>query len=107
VSAHKAEETARVKGRPGRIRAATIDNAGQSASQVRVLQRSVSVGPVVVSDITFLTDLTVDCDDVGAGFYVHLPPEAREVLPALATEAFARHAELVHGTAAPAKSGAL
>jgi AraC-like DNA-binding protein len=63
--------------RPGRIRAATIDNAGQSAAQVRVLQRSVSVGPVVVSDITFLTDMAVDCDDVGAGFYVHLPVSGR------------------------------
>jgi hypothetical protein len=37
----------------------------------------------------------------------HLPPEAREVLPGLAAAAFARHAELVHGTPAPAKGGAL
>lgn len=36
-----------------------------------------------------------------------MPPEVRGVLPGLAAEAFARHAELVHGTAAPAKSGAL
>jgi hemerythrin-like domain-containing protein len=37
----------------------------------------------------------------------HMPPDVRQVLPVLAAEAFARHAELVHGTAAPAKSGAL
>jgi hemerythrin-like domain-containing protein len=37
----------------------------------------------------------------------HMPPEVAAVLPGLATDAFARHAELVHGTAAPAKSGDL
>lgn len=60
-------------GRLGRIRAATIDSVGQASAQVQVLQRSVSVGPVTVSDITFLTDVVVECDDVGAGYYVHLP----------------------------------
>jgi AraC-like DNA-binding protein len=66
-------------GRSGRIRAATIDTAGQASAQaqVQVLQRSVSVGPVAVSDITFLTDVTVECDDVGAGYYVHLPVSGR------------------------------
>ena len=66
-----------VKRRPGWIHTATIDGTGQAAAQVRVLQRSVGVGPVVVSDITFLTDLAVDCDAVGAGFYVHLPITGR------------------------------
>lgn len=37
----------------------------------------------------------------------HMPPEVAAVLPGLAAGAFARHAELVHGTAAPAKSGDL
>jgi len=31
----------------------------------------------VVSDITFLTDMAVDCDAVGTGFYVHLPVSGR------------------------------
>jgi AraC-like DNA-binding protein len=66
-----------MKERPGRIRAATIDTVGQSSAEVRVLQRNVSVGPVAVSDITFLTDLVVECDDVGSGYYVHLPTAGR------------------------------
>lgn len=37
----------------------------------------------------------------------HMPPEVAAVLPGLAADAFARHAELVHGTPAPAKSGDL
>jgi hypothetical protein len=37
----------------------------------------------------------------------HMPPEVAAVMPGLAAGAFARHAELVHGTAAPAKSGDL
>lgn len=36
-----------------------------------------SVGSVVISDITFLRELTVDCDDVGPGYYVHLPLSGR------------------------------
>jgi hypothetical protein len=66
-----------MKERPGRIRAATIDTVRQASAQVRVLQRNVSVGPVAVSDITFLTDTVVECDDVGAGYYVHLPIAGR------------------------------
>lgn len=66
-----------MKERPGRIRAATIDTVGQSSAEVRVLQRNVSVGPVAVSDITFLTDMVVECDDVGSGYYVHLPIAGR------------------------------
>jgi AraC-like DNA-binding protein len=63
--------------RPSRICAATIDTVGLSSAQARVLQRSVSVGPVAISDITFLTDVVVECDDVGAGYYVHLPVSGR------------------------------
>lgn len=63
--------------RPGRIHAATIDTTGQSASQARVHQRTVDIGPVQVSDITFQTDMTVDCDDVGTGYYVNLPVVGR------------------------------
>jgi AraC-like DNA-binding protein len=66
-----------MKERPRPIRAATIDTVGQSPAQARVLQRHVSVGPVVVSDITFQTDTVVECDDVGAGYYVHLPVSGR------------------------------
>src|ERR1700722_7592978 len=66
-----------MKERPGRIRAATIDTVRQSSAHVRVLQRNVSVGPVAVSDITFLTDTVVECDDVGSGYYAHLPISGR------------------------------
>jgi AraC-like DNA-binding protein len=66
-----------MNGRPGRIHAATIDTAGQSAWQVRVRQRTVDVGPVQISDITFQTDMVVDCDDVGTGYYVNLPVVGR------------------------------
>jgi AraC-like DNA-binding protein len=66
-----------MKERPHPIRAATIDTVGQSPAQARVLQRHVSVGPVVVSDITFQADMVVECDDVGAGYYVHLPISGR------------------------------
>jgi AraC-like DNA-binding protein len=67
-----------MKERPRPIRAATIDTVRQSPAGGRqVLQRHVSVGPVVVSDITFQTDTVVECDDVGAGYYVHLPISGR------------------------------
>jgi AraC-like DNA-binding protein len=66
-----------MNGRQGRIHAATIDTAGQSTSQVRVRQRTVDVGPVQISDITFPTDMVVDCDDVGTGYYVNLPVVGR------------------------------
>jgi AraC-like DNA-binding protein len=42
-----------------------------------VLQRSVSFGPVQISDIVFQADLAVDCDDVGIDYYVHLPITGR------------------------------
>ena len=53
-----------MKERPRPIRAATIDTVRHSPAQVQVqvLQRHVSVGPVVVSDVTFRTDLVVECD---------------------------------------------
>jgi hemerythrin-like domain-containing protein len=37
----------------------------------------------------------------------HMPPEVAAVMPGLAADAFARHAEFVHGTVSPAKSGDL
>jgi AraC-like DNA-binding protein len=63
--------------RTSRIRAASIDTVGQSSALVPVLQRSVSVGAVAVSDITFRSDMVVECDEVGAGYYVHLPISGR------------------------------
>ena len=63
--------------RTSRIRAASIDTVGQLSAQVPVLQRSVSVGAVAVSDITFRSDMVVECDEVGAGYYVHLPIAGR------------------------------
>jgi hypothetical protein len=36
-----------------------------------------------------------------------MPPEVRPVMAGLAADAFARHAELVYGTPAPAKSSEL
>jgi AraC-like DNA-binding protein len=68
-----------MKERPRPIRSATIDTVRHSPAQVQVqvLQRHVSVGPVVVSDVTFRTDMVVECDDVGAGYYVHLPISGR------------------------------
>jgi len=64
-------------GRPWRIRAASIDTVGQSATTDRARQRTVDVGPVKVSDITVVPDLVVDCDEVGTGYYVHLPVVGR------------------------------
>jgi AraC-like DNA-binding protein len=66
-----------MKERTSRIRAASIDTVGQSSALVPVLQRSVSVGAVAVSDITFRSDMVVECDEVGAGYYVHLPISGR------------------------------
>jgi AraC-like DNA-binding protein len=66
-----------MKERTSRIRAASIDTVGQLSAQVPVLQRSVSVGAVAVSDITFRSDMVVECDEVGAGYYVHLPISGR------------------------------
>jgi hypothetical protein len=36
-----------------------------------------------------------------------MPPDIRTVLPALAGDAFAQHAAVVHGTATPARSNEL
>ncbi len=66
-----------MKGRPGRIRAASIDSTRESSAQVQVIDRYVSVGPVTVGDTTIQTDLAVECDAVGAGYYVHLPVAGR------------------------------
>jgi hemerythrin-like domain-containing protein len=45
--------------------------------------------------------------EVVAASIEQMPAEIRPVMAGLAAAAFARHAELVHGTPAPAKSGAL
>ena len=45
--------------------------------------------------------------EVVAASIEQMPAEIRPVMAGLAAAAFARHAELVHGTAAPAKSGDL
>lgn len=45
--------------------------------------------------------------DVVREIIEHMPPEVRPVIAGLATEAFARHSELVHGTPTPAKIGTL
>jgi AraC-like DNA-binding protein len=66
-----------VAGKPQHIRAATIDTTGQSCGGGAEVWRHVSVGSVAISDITFRTDLTVDCDDVGSGYYVNLPLTGR------------------------------
>jgi AraC-like DNA-binding protein len=66
-----------VAGRPVRICAATIDTTGQPARRVAQVRRQVSVGPVTISDITFLADLNAHWDDVGSGYYVHLPLSGR------------------------------
>jgi AraC-like DNA-binding protein len=71
------EETAGMKGRPGRIRAASIDSTRESSAQVQVIDSHVSVGPVTVGDTTIQTGLDVECDDVGSGYYVHLPVAGR------------------------------
>jgi len=49
----------------------------------------VSVGPVTISDIIFRTDLTADCDDVGSGYYVHMPLLGRVVSRHRGTELMA------------------
>ena len=66
-----------MNGRRERIRAASIDTVGQSATTDHARERTVDVGPVKVSDITIVPDLVVDCDEVGAGYYVHLPVVGR------------------------------
>jgi AraC-like DNA-binding protein len=62
-----------MKGRPARIRAATIDGTRQSSAHVPVLDRNVAFGAVAVCDITIGPDLIAECDDVGTGYFVHLP----------------------------------
>jgi AraC-like DNA-binding protein len=66
-----------MKGQPARIHSATIDTARQSSAHVRVRQRYVSVGPVTVGDITMQTDVVMEADDIGGGYYVHLPVMGR------------------------------
>jgi AraC-like DNA-binding protein len=66
-----------MNGRQARIDTATIDSTGPSSGHVPLRQRHVSVGPVAVSDVTLLADLAVDCDDVGTGYFVHLPISGR------------------------------
>lgn len=59
------------------VRAATIEAVRQAPVSAQARERAVTIGPVKVSDITMPADLAVDCDDVGAGYYVHLPVAGR------------------------------
>jgi hemerythrin-like domain-containing protein len=45
--------------------------------------------------------------DVIADAIDHMPPEVRAIVPGLAKDAFARHAQLVYGTSAPARGDEL
>jgi AraC-like DNA-binding protein len=64
-------------GRPARIRAATIDDTRQSSAHVPVLDRNITFGPVAVCDVTIRPDMIAECDDVGTGYFVHLPISGR------------------------------
>ena len=57
-----------MKGRPARIRAATIDDTRQSSAHVPVLDRNITIGPVAVCDVTIRPDMIAECDDVGTGY---------------------------------------
>ncbi|HEX3790396.1 MAG TPA: AraC family transcriptional regulator [Pseudonocardiaceae bacterium] len=60
-----------------RIRTATIDATSTMSDQLDMVQRYAQLGSVGIGDYTFLADTIVDCDDVGATYYVHLPITGR------------------------------
>ncbi|MFF3755249.1 AraC family transcriptional regulator [Streptomyces sp. NPDC002018] len=55
----------------------TIDTLGTTEGRFASAYREVQLGPVGLGEVTFLRDLAVTCDDVGAYYYVHLPLAGR------------------------------
>jgi AraC-like DNA-binding protein len=64
---------ARALGEAVRLRGATIEKASKARGSLPRLHRQAGVGPVVVHEFTFLTALSVECDDPGSGYYVNIP----------------------------------
>ncbi|HJP73962.1 MAG TPA: AraC family transcriptional regulator [Pseudonocardiaceae bacterium] len=58
------------------VRTSTIDSVPQDEVTVSTY-RCAELGPINIGEITFQQELRLQCDDVGTGFYVHLPINGR------------------------------
>lgn len=59
------------------VRTPTIDSTRTDAGHLPARLRRAQLGTVAVTDVTFRTTSTVECDDVGSRYYVHLPLSGR------------------------------
>jgi AraC-like DNA-binding protein len=59
------------------VRTSTLDSTKTAAGHLPSRLRYAQVGAVAVSDVTFRATSTVECDDVGSRYYVHLPLSGR------------------------------
>jgi AraC-like DNA-binding protein len=55
------------------IRVPTFDVAGQQKDRAGTAYRSARLGPITIGEVMYLRDYTLDCDDVGSGYYVQVP----------------------------------
>lgn len=58
------------------VRTSTIESVPQDEVPVSTY-RDASLGPITIGEVTFQRELRLETDDVGTGFYVHLPITGR------------------------------
>lgn len=73
-SSDSSESTAR--GTPMHLRTSTIESVPQDEVTV-VTYRTAELGPITIGEVVFQGEMRLDTDDVGTGFYVHLPITGR------------------------------
>lgn len=59
------------------FRTSTIDSLGIDDAQQAAGYRTTVLGPVVLGDVAFTRSWAVECDDVGSGYFVHMPLAGR------------------------------
>jgi AraC-like DNA-binding protein len=83
VTVDQVPGVARHGGRPTgpavHVRTSTIDTVRTAADHLAASVRYAQFGAVTVTDSTFRTTSTIECDDVGSRYYVHLPLSGRLV----------------------------
>ncbi|MFJ4632820.1 AraC family transcriptional regulator [Streptomyces sp. NPDC088847] len=58
------------------IRASTLESLPQEEVHVSTY-RSAGLGPVYIGEVLFTGEMKLECEDVGAGYYIHIPLSGR------------------------------
>ena len=61
------------------VRTSTIDTTRVAAGHLAASERCAQIGSVAVTDVVVKTASTLECEDVGSHYYVHLPLSGRLV----------------------------